>query len=601
MAKNSTLPDKKKPYSERRRGGRDRTAALVDSDKTAKKLTNDEVADIDTTNEDSKDSAPLKGTKKSTDFNLKQEKGADLQQEQGADLTTKNRLNEKPGIAETAGNLPMYGSGIKNQKKYRKHVAKVKEYAQPYVSPLADESNVQSDIKPLPTEAKTSNVEAAGIATHIVGEENPEKTKLTEKSSKLEQRDVSSSLKTTPTEPKLKDEPRNALQAESSRWSKVKAGNAENNAEVAPNDEKPSFDSSKPSEVIKPKASKLKQEQSKLSPKKQSNLETTPKNKLETKTELSPVLFDANGNVVTAEAQTPQSDTGANESEKDTKPPRHINTAKSQKSIAYQHKLYDKSDKLTEKGSKLRVQQEQAIEAMPTKDVTITERVYDDETGKMSKLKTTEKRTLHQNETRWNNPKFTQKLRNADGMKEKTKVVATAVGKKGAVLGTAAAVGGTPAVAGALVAKPALQYGSKMVVNEAHRQVRKDIRQNGNNEVLKAAHWAEQKGERALGRGIRKLNPVAIRRYVKNAPYRRESKLKIKELKNDKKLGLLRVKQDKATGVNHMTGKKSNIVTRAWQKRQIKINYQKAMLAAKGKGGGSIGVIALQRPITPSA
>ena len=612
----------KEGYRSGRRGGRGRNAAPLNDDK---KLKNElhESSDKSTDNVVGDDTQALKSfdnNKNPKDYNLKQEKGADLQQEAGADLTTKNRLKEKQGVGEAVSNLPTYGNYIRNRKKYNKHAAKVKQYAQPYKSTLEDEPDTPN--KPEAEKSKENTTDendtfddGGSITLADVPEDEKQSSDstgtLSEKTSKLVQQKESPSLQTdTPLlqseKPKLKNEPKKPLITEGSRWKSGKEDSAV-------------------SEVGNPtKTSKLKTGTSKLSTDSQSD-----KPKLETKTsgklaahEQSKLLDDSTTSplVLTADGDSPadskkpdgktQKDINRkrqyseahgdnNKEDKENKPSeRSINISKSPKSIAYQHRLHDKADKLTEKGSKLREQQEELIDKMPTKTVTARGRVYDEETGKVVKIKEAEKRTLNQNETRWNNPTLTQKLKNAEGIKEKAKVIAADVGKKGAALGTAGAVGAVtgvgaaPAVAGAVVAKPVLTYGSKLIVDSAHRQVRRDIRQNGDNEVLKAAHWAEQKGERALGQGIRKLNPMAVRRYIKNAPYRRESKLQIKQLKNDKKLGLLRVKQDKATGVNHMTGKKSNVISRAWQKRQIKKNYQKAMLAAKGKSGGTLSAMA---------
>jgi len=269
-----------------------------------------------------------------------------------------------------------------------------------------------------------------------------------------------------------------------------------------------------------------------------------------------------------------------------------------------QQVLENKIDKLNIKTSKLDAKQEKNIGKMPFRRVRVTERTYNEKTGKVQKTTKVEKQALHQSETRWNNPKFTQKLAVAKGAGEKIDVIAEAASKglkKVAVVAVASEV--APVVAGAIIAKPVLKYGSKLMVNSAvnavHSQVRKDI-ERSDNEVLKAAHWAEQKGEHAVttavSTGFRKLNPRSIHRYIKNAPYRRESRLQIKQLKNDKKIGLLRVKQSKETGINHRTGKNSNILSRAWQRRQIKKNYQKAMIAAKGKSKdrGMFGEIATE-------
>ncbi|MCL1842392.1 MAG: NlpC/P60 family protein [Defluviitaleaceae bacterium] len=629
----SVKSDSNKSYRERRKGGRDRTAAFADkNDKTTNKLytESEENPGIGDAKQVYGAKTPIDGNtdsnsadkKTARDFNLKQEKGADLQQEAGAELATKNRLKTEPGIDLGSGNLPTYGNGIKNQRKYRKHAAKVKEYAQPYKSSLVDDTDdKRSSGKPGAADVNADDdSETAGTLytpdSPIAGKNCG---KLSEKPSKPEYGENTPSPKNSAQGSKLSTEPKNQpaqtpknqIITEGSRWSAAADDDSRKSAD--------GHEKNKGSILSEAaNSNKLKTEKSKLVDTPQGKPGAQPKSKLKTHTKNimanAPPISPSNpGETISHDAQSLDTGTGSPEIQDKQKElnrkkqlaaehispvhegkpgERFINTDKSAKSINYQHRLHDKADKLVEKGSKLRVKQEEAIAAMPTKDVTIVSRVYDEKTGKVSKLKTTEKRTLHQNEARWNNPKFTDKLKNAEGFKEKAKVIAADAGKKGATFGMVAAVGGVPGAAGVLVAKPTLEYGSKLLVNEAHRQVRKDIRQNGDNEVLKVAHWAEQKGERALGQGIRRLNPVAVRRYIKNAPYRRESKLKIKELKNDKKLGLLRVKQDKASGVNHMTGKKSNVLTRAWQRRQIKKNYVKAMMAAGGKGGGSIGFMA---------
>jgi len=549
--------DNKETYHSKRRGGRNKTTAPFTDDSTADKNiqgkdSKNEASSVESLGHgtDTQTDKARYGIKNPADYNLKQDKGADLQQEAGADLTSKSRLKEKSGIDAASPNLPTYGSYIRNRRKYNKHAAKVKQYTQPYESTLTvkpDDEHIKSESAK--SEETTSDENISGGYTG---------------------------------------------DAEDSRRNEVKEtdGN-ESGGSTADSDAGSSDDADS-------KSSKLQTDKSKLGADKKSKLETKSRSKLTDDEPIPASKLTADKKTSADKAADPKGKTQKDVNRKKQHSQvrgRYINTSKPPDSIKEQHKLHNKADRLTKKSSKLHKRREDAITKMPTKTVKTKKRVYDEATGKMSKLKTTETRTMHQSETRWNNPKFTDTLRNAEGVKEKAKVIAKSAGETGAVLGTAGAAGAiagigvAPAVAGTLVAKPALEYGSKLMVNVAHRQVRKDIQQS-DNEVLKAAHWAEQKGERALGHGIRKLNPVAVRRYIKNAPYRRESKLQIKQLKNDKKLGLMRVKLDKETGINHMSGKKSNVVTRAWQKRQIKRNYQKAMLAAKGKSGGALSAMA---------
>ena len=639
----------KKSYRERRRGGRDRTAAPFHEDKNQSGLYGEDnefsTEGLSAENQTVKTPAETKNTK---DHNLQREKGADLQQEQGAELASKNRLKDKPGDGLGAGNLPSYGNYIKDQRKYRKHAAKVKEYAQPYKSTFEETNNEQSAVKTEKSDVEATIADSSDSAGTLHNPDSPVKhdethsdkpmpgklsekpiSKFSEKPSVAERGEGKQNLKPTSQSPKLQTEPKPKLIDEGSRWSKVKEdgkiADASVNAVVGGpgavdgTTDKPGSggETKRPRLKAEPKSQKLQPEKSKLNNSPTNTPETGSRNKLTA----SHVVSSNNLTDMPTEknAESIGGADGVNETDSGKLTPaeipvaqkalnrkkqysqehrlkdgeRFINTDRPPKLVAKQEKLHDKTDKLTEKGSKLRIEQEETIAAMPTETINHREYVYNEATGKPEIKITPETRTLHQNEARWNNPKFTQRLKNAKGVNAKAGVIGKAAGKKGAALGTAGAVGAVvgvgaaPAVAGALVAKPAIEYGSKLLTNAAHRQVRKDIRQNGDNEVLKVTHWAEQKGERALGRGIRKLNPVAVRRYIKNAPYRRESKLKIRELKNDKKLGLLRVKQDKASGVNHMTGKKSNAITRAWQKRQIKKNYQKAMQAAAGKGTGT--------------
>ena len=690
-------PGQNKPYIGRRKGRKD-----------GKATTPPNAEDVAVANE-------------KASFNLKQEKGTDLQreagavlqQETGADLITKNRLQDKQGIGETAGDLKTYGNYINNRRRFNKHAAKVKRYAQsgrfirkqaepaadPYKSTFEDEADSPANTKSEkgeepttddgtalgtegtfgytdePAEAKAGGVAPSqgtlsdlsetsskiipktGMPSLKPSADKPtlndgQESKLIMESQRinspkhkgkstgkvntpmgnsqaktpavtqLSMRESTHGLKPPPDNPPYQDEPSRPLQDEGSRWSKVKA--ERENGGIATKDDKAT------------KPGKLKVRQSKLSTEVPNRMEIKQPTKRKIRKHAKPGYphyrlvvqpkkplsclptdssdeplsttgemgsaydnsFHDDSSAIDSENLKTQQDVnrkkqyaeahgyGDKQGSNTGQGERYINTEKSLQSIAYQHRLHDKADKLTEIGSKLREQQEEAKSLMPTKTVTHRGRVYDEETGKIAKVKTTDEHTLHQGETRWNNPKFTQRLKNARGVREKSKLIAGKAAKDGALLGMAGAVGGAPGVAGALVAKPTLEYGSKLMVTAAHRQVRKDIQQNGDNEVLKAAHWAEQKGERALGQGISKLNPVAIRRYVKNTPYRRESKLQIKQLKNDRKLGLLRVKQDKASGINHMTGEKSNALSRAWQRRQIRKNYQQAMIAAKGKGGG---------------
>ena len=659
--------DNKKSYRERRRGGKDRNAAFSHEDKKPKSGLHDKDGELNAEGLAGDKQAVKTPIDKKTphSHNLKQEKGADLQQEQGAELAAKNRLKEKPGEGLNSGNLPTYGNYIKDQKKYRKHAAKVKEYAQPYKSTFEDSGDKPEDKPQKPTvEENTADSSDTGSTLYTPDlpikpiekqngkpqpgklTEKPEtkltekpKTRLTEKSSKPGRGESQQNLKNTPQSPKLQAEPTKKLIDEGSRWSKIKedsrivdGGDVLGVGDVAGVDsavervsDKQTEGSVKKSAKLKnaPKGHKLQADKSKLSENPIGRLETGSKNKLTAAPAVSPNKLkdipaseNHNGSDNTTGIDNPDtekptlSDNQATQKDINRKKQysaeygqkpgeRYINTDKSPGLVEKQHKLHDKVDKLMEKGSKLQVKQAENIAAMPTETKKHSEYTYDEKTGRIKKTNIPETHTLHQNEAHWNNPKFSQKLRKAKGVKGKAAVVGKEVAKKGAILGSAGAagavagVGAVPVVTAAVVAKPTLKYGSKLMQNEIHRQVRQDIRQS-NNEVLQAAHWAEQKGERAVVQGVRKLNPVAVRRYVKNAPYRRESKLKLKELKNDKKLGLLRVKQDKASGVNHMTGKKSNPVARAWQKRQIKRNYQKAISAAKGKVGigGSIGSMA---------
>lgn len=117
-----------------------------------------------------------------------------------------------------------------------------------------------------------------------------------------------------------------------------------------------------------------------------------------------------------------------------------------------------------------------------------------------------------------------------------------------------------------------------------HRDLR-NSEEYQKNDILKAAHYLERKGERVVASAAQKLKPSSIYRYAKNAPYRKESKLQFKELKNDRNKALLLVKKEKLTGVSATTGKSSNVATRAWNKRQIRRNYIKARQAAKQKKG----------------
>ena len=79
------------------------------------------------------------------------------------------------------------------------------------------------------------------------------------------------------------------------------------------------------------------------------------------------------------------------------------------------------------------------------------------------------------------------------------------------------------------------------------------------------------------------LTPTNVYRKIKNRHYWKETRLQRQELKNDKNLALAKVKRQKLTGVNRVTGKKSNILSRAYQKRSIKRNYAKALKASKEK------------------
>ena len=738
--------DNKKSYRERRMSGRDRTAALPNEDKKPKRGSYDRDGKDGEPNSDgiggeNQAVNPPADNKAAKDHNLRREKGADLQQEQGAELATKNRLNEKPGDGFDAGSSPAYGNYIKNQKKYRKHAAKVNGYEQPYNSSLTEADNEPGDVKPDDAKTEKSGFEpdtgdTSSYAGTLYTSDSPIKanenqsdrhqtsklsdktaTKLSEKSSKLERseskpnlQNTSQSLKNTSQTSKLQEEPKKRLSRDDIKKSGLEpdAGDTSSFAGIPYTPDSPikahEKQSNKPQPSKLKPAVKLTEKSSKLEQRKNTpthiNTSQSPKLQVEPKKRLSDVnsrcskvkedgntadgavdvnigdsenLLDGKavdsasgkGSILKSspKVRKPQTDnfklgdgiddmksvdnvdklgrpvdnqvkqkdfnrkkqysqehgkkSGGGNQLKPKQGGPYLNKTKSPKLAAKQHKLHDKAGKLMKKGSKQQTKKAENIAATSTGMITRRERVHNEAAGKAGKfdaVKTPEKHTLHQNETRWNNPKFTERFKIDNDVNGKAAVVGKAAAhQKGDVISTSGAadtiigvdIGGVGSAPSATtLAQPTnsgirqckeridgMKYGSKLVQNSIHRQVRKDIQQS-NNEALQAVHWAEQKGERAVTYGVRKLNPTAIRRYIKNAPYRRESKLKIKKLENDKKLSLLRVKQDKASGVNHMTGKKSNAISRAWQKRQIKKNYQKAMIAAKGKGGDTFGDMA---------
>lgn len=165
---------------------------------------------------------------------------------------------------------------------------------------------------------------------------------------------------------------------------------------------------------------------------------------------------------------------------------------------------------------------------IPAKKVRKKVRVFDEKTQKPKTKLTFEEKAIPINEAKWNVPKKKSIPRKAAG-----------------ALTTAG-------------------------VNKLHSKVYEVEHENVGTQ---AAHKAELVGESAF-RGGKKLTHSAYR-HVKNAPYRKVSKLEVQSVKTDMKLAYQKVLRDNPK-------LKSNPVSRFFQKRSIKKQYAAAMRNAKG-------------------
>lgn len=200
------------------------------------------------------------------------------------------------------------------------------------------------------------------------------------------------------------------------------------------------------------------------------------------------------------------------------KPKRRLNFSKEEQKI---EGLEQKSETI---GKKL----DTAKTKIPTKKVRKKVRVFDEKTQKSKSKLTFEEKAVPINEAKWNVPKKKSVPRKAAG-------ALTTVG-----------------------------------VNKLHSKVYEVEHENVGTQ---AAHKAELVGESAF-RGGKKLTHSAYR-HVKNAPYRKVSKLEIQSVKTDMKLAYQKVLRDNPK-------LKSNPVSRFFQKRSIKKQYAAAMRNAKG-------------------
>ena len=490
--------------------------------------------------------------KTSDDRNLKEEKGAILQEESGAELTAKKRLNAKPAGVAIRDTLPTYGKYIKNRRRFNKYAAKVKEYAQPYnsdyeyVCDKAIDSEPQASELLVPTEDSSLDYSSGKpiAITPIITTQNNTNPHTANNADVLQLEDVQ-----TPT--KIKSNESKQLGDNTSKLALQTPSKLQTPHSIEPH----------------------------LYSRTKADGNHIPQNSKEQKFNAHHFSKELFNNAASANTASKTSPIDSNEF------------------TAYQYQLHKRIDKLLDKSSKLHHQRETLITRMPSTSTNTKRRIYNENTGTAETQISPQKRILHQEETSWNNPTLSQKLKHADSINNKAKVIAEDIAVKGvkvgavSVIGASVGVGATPALAGLTLAKPTLKYGSKLMQNSIHRQIRKDIQQS-DNELLQVTHWAEQKAERAIVRGVSNIHPKGIYRYIKNTPYRRESKLQKAELKNDRQLGLLRVKQAKATGINHVTGNKSNALSRALQKRAIKKNYQKAFQATQKRKSDTLSTIA---------
>jgi len=95
---------------------------------------------------------------------------------------------------------------------------------------------------------------------------------------------------------------------------------------------------------------------------------------------------------------------------------------------------------------------------------------------------------------------------------------------------------------------------------------------------IKAAH----EGEKVLAKGY--STAKGVRRYVRNAPYRRLQHLKAKEVKNKGKLAYQKLLKDKPE-------LRKNTAARLFQKRRIKREYAQAFRAAQAGGTAKMGAV----------
>ncbi|MCL1996191.1 MAG: peptidoglycan DD-metalloendopeptidase family protein [Defluviitaleaceae bacterium] len=560
--------------------------------------------------------------------NLQDEKGENLQDDKGAELTKKNRLEEK---IEEKTELPTYGNYIKNRKKYNKYAKRVEAAAQPYISPLLDNGDndehkddekeeskkeisetgdfeegsprresgdIDKDEEPgkflgVESNAEENNSTAGYAEKGYKGDSLRKKSPIpikTNADGTTEGTSLSSSNAVLEEPPKKSPESR--LQDEKSE---LKTSNKTLLNTHSPRTISSDKTITEKNEKEEPqKKDRIKASRKKILADAQSENIDTQK---EAPKYIENQLRDSRNSAETDNKSVLQSDSLdklksleelAADKKSSPKTQKEFNRKKAHKNASQaqstavsskQDKIADKIEKKVGYGTNLHEKREKNAQKIPTKKITTKERVFDETKGYSENIKSKEDVAVPEREARWNNPGYRTKvkagLKSSDNLGDKAKVI----GKESAV-----AIAKSPLK----VAKTSVSYGSKLVVHRAHARVRQEIRE-ADDEFLKAAHYVEQKVEREISKNAKKLNPVQAYSYIKNTPYRKEGKLQLKELKNNRNIALLRVKQDKQTGTNHMTGEKSNAISRAWQKRKIKKDYAKAYMAAKGgRGSGTM-------------
>ena len=440
-------------------------------------------------------------------------------------------LTQAEAPAEKRQQLPTYSNEIRDRKTYDRHTAAINKLATPYQSSMMPADQVEQ-----PAKDQTDSADVSSNALH---------TNL----SPWSQAELAARVSNPPTGRQVKDKPK-----------------AEAKLQAEP----------KPDYADKLETSKAHQ----LEAQAQKKLDTDTGKRLVDKSNLMPTGQEVKGNpnlsptgqevkgnpnfTPTGQEVNDKSNLMSTGQEVTSKPT--IASTKLNKVNTKLAKTQAKADELYEK----RLAHQANI---PTTPAT-TERIFDSDTGKSVKQKTTQALPVEQYKANHNNPSSIRRIKHAQGAGNKVKTTT----KETAI---------APVKVPYKVTRKGVSYGVRRAVDMGHRELR-NTDEYQKNELLRAAHYLEQKAERELVKVASKLTATNLYRFHKNKPYRQETKLQHQELKNARNQAKLLVAQDKLTGTNHLTGGRSTATSRFLQNRQIDKHYEKAKLVAKKQHRGNL-------------